>query len=273
MTRRRDTAVLLLLAVALLTAGCGSGSRNTKAGKIKRVESVAPTYDIHDDPATRKRLARQEKLNLAVNRMQTGDLVNADRLVGELLRQDGGSADVYTVLAMIRGAQGNVTGAGEAYRKAAELAPDQGEALNNYGAWLCGNGYPAEALVWFDRAMAAPRYGSPASALANAGGCALQAGQAERGVENLRRALQLDPVNAYALESLARHEAGGRHYFEARAFVERRLAAAPATASVLQLAIQIEQGLGDKAAAGRYQQRLVKEFPQTTTAIPGANAL
>jgi len=273
MTRRRDAALLCLLSAALLTAGCGTATRSAKAGKVKRVESVAPSYRFGDDAATRKRLARQEKLGLAVNRMQTGDLVQADRLVHEVLRQDAGSAEAYTVLAMIRSAQSDAVGAGEAYRKAAELAPEQGEVLNNYGAWLCANGYPAEALVWFDRALATPRYGTPASALANAGGCALQAGQKARGVENLRAALQLDPGNAYALESMARHEAGEHRYFEARAFVERRLAAAPATASVLQLAIQIEQGLGDRAAAGRYQQRLVKEFPQTTTAIPGANAL
>lgn len=273
MTRRREAAVLFLLVAALLTAGCGTATRSAKAGKVKRIESAAPTYQFGDDAATRERLARQEKLALAVNRMQTGDLVQADRLAREVLRKTPGSAEAYTVLAMVRSAQSDAVGAGEAYRKAAELAPDQGEVLNNYGAWLCGNGYPAEALVWFDRALATARYATPASALANAGGCALQAGQKARGEENLRAALRLDPGNAYALESMARHEAGQRHYFEARAFSERRLAAAPATASVLQLAIQIEQGLGDMAAAGRYQQRLVKEFPQTKTAIPGANAL
>ncbi|HEY0334636.1 MAG TPA: type IV pilus biogenesis/stability protein PilW [Stenotrophomonas sp.] len=270
MTRRREAALFLLIAVATLVVGCGTGSRSARAGKVTR---VAPEYHIGDDAATRQRLARQEKLNLAVNRLQNGEVAEADRLVTEVLRKDAKAADAYTVLALVRGAQSDAAGAGEAYRKAAELAPDQGEALNNYGAWLCGSGYPAEAMVWFDRSMSVPRYGATASALANAGGCALLAGQGERGAADLRKALQIDPANAYALESMARHELGQRRYFEARAFAERRLAAAPATESVLQLAIQIETGLGDMAAASRYQQRLAREFPKAATAIPGAKAL
>ncbi len=273
MTRRHELTLLLLIATALLAAGCGTGSRSTKAGKVKKIESVAPRYDVRDDPATRQRLQRQEKLALAISRLQTGDPAAADVLVREVLKQDPRSADAYTVQALVRDQLGDAKGAGEAYRKAADLAPEQGDTLNNYGAWLCGNGFAAEALVWFDRALAAPNYGTPAAALANAGGCALQSGQPERALNDLTKSLQLDPTNAYALESMARYQVAQRRYFEARAFIERRLAAAPATASVLQLAIQIEQGLGDKAAASRYQQRLVQEFPQTTTANPGAKAL
>lgn len=273
MTRRRELTAVLVLAIALLGAGCNHGGTRTSAGKVVAAKSIAPTYDVHDDPATRQRRGREEKLGLAVNRLQAGDPAAADALVREVLKQDPKMVDAYTVQGLVRDRLGDPAGAGEAYRKAAELAPQQGETLNNYGAWLCGNGYAAEALVWFDRAIAAPGYRTPAAALANAGGCALGAGQGERARDDLRKALGLDPTNAYALESMARLEFGQRHYFEARAFSERRLAAAPATASVLQLAIQIEQGLGDRTAASRYQQRLVKEFPQTTTANPGAKAL
>jgi len=274
MTRRRKSTAVMILAVALLGVGCGhGGGTRTSAGKVVEAKSIAPVYDVRDDPATRQRRAREQKLGLAVNRLQSGDAAAADKLVDEVLRQDPKMVDAYTVRGLVRDRLGDPAGAGEAYRKAAELAPQQGEALNNYGAWLCGNGYAAEALVWFDRAVAAPGYRTPAAALANAGGCALGAGQGERAVGDLRKALELDPTNAYALESMARLEFGQRHYFEARAFSERRLAAAPATASVLQLAIQIEQGLGDRTAASRYQQRLVKEFPRTTTANPGAKAL
>jgi type IV pilus assembly protein PilF len=52
------------------------------------------------------------------------------------------------------------------------------------------------------------------------------------------------------------------------AFTERRLAAAPANAAVLQLAAGIEEKLGDKAAASRYVQRLRAEFPDVVTADP-----
>ena len=109
-------------------------------------------------------------------RLGSGDLVSAEREAKVLLKGNPGSADAYTLLAVIRDRQGNTAQAGDYYKRAAELAPAQGGVLNNYGAWLCTNGFPAEALVWFDRALAAPGYATPAAALANAGGCALKAG-------------------------------------------------------------------------------------------------
>ena len=88
--------------------------------------------------------------------------------------------------------------------------------------------------------------------------------------EQARQALALDPGNAVALETMAANQYRLGRYFDARAFLERRLAAAPASASVLQLAVQIEQRLGDMVAARRYSQRLQTEFPQAANANPGA---
>lgn len=267
--RQRELALMAAVAIALCAVGCGG--RNAKPGKIKSVEQVAPIYDFRDSSATRDRLALEQKLGLANNRMQSGDYAAAEQLVRDVLKKTPNSIDALMFLGVIQQGQGSPA-AGETYRRTAELAPQRGDVLNNYGAWLCANGQAAESLGWFDRALQDSSY-APAPALANAGGCALQAGQRERALRDLRKAMELEPSNAYALESMARYEVGQKTYFEARAFIERRLAAAPVTASVLQLAIQIEQGLGDKVAASRYQQRLVKEFPDAATANPGANAL
>ncbi|KAB7771826.1 type IV pilus biogenesis/stability protein PilW [Xanthomonas maliensis] len=270
--RQRDIAIGALALVVLASSGCSSW-RNAKAGTVSSVEETAPSYNFRDSSATKSRLAVQEKLGLASNRLSTGDLPAAEEQVRAALKKDPRSVDAFVLLAVIQGARGDTAAAGESYRRATELAPQRGDVLNNYGAWLCANGSPAESLTWFDRALADRTYASPASALGNAGGCALKVGQQQRAANDLQKALELDPNNAYALESMARLQADKRNFFEARAFIERRLAAAPATASVLQIAIRIEQGLGDKAAASRYQQRLVKEFPDAATATPGANAL
>lgn len=272
--RRRNCLVGgigLLLAVSLGLAGCGG--RNAKAGKVRDIEQVAPDYDFRDNASVKARYALQENLGLAASRLRAGDLVRAEQSARKALAQSPGSVDAYTLLAVIADRRGDAAAAGEYYRKVTELAPTQGAGMNNYGAWLCANGHPAEALLWFDRALAAPGYATPASALANAGGCALLVGQGERAERDLRKALSLEPNNAYALEAMTRNEVAHGRYFEARAFSQRRLSAAAATASVLQLAVQIEQRLGDMAAAGRYQQRLRKEFPDTATTTPGASAL
>ncbi|GAB3516837.1 type IV pilus biogenesis/stability protein PilW [Pseudoxanthomonas daejeonensis] len=259
---------LVLLAGVLLLAAC-SKSPVVKAPKIKGSEQIAPEYSYSDSEATKKRVQVRETLGLAAQRFASGDLAEAEKQAHKVLKQDPTAADAYTLLGAVAARRGQAAQAGEHYRRAAELAPRQGEVLNNYGAWLCSNGYPAEALVWFDRALAAPNYRSPGSALANSGGCALKSGQGERAERDLRRALELEPKNAYALASMAEYQYGQGRYFEARAFSERRLAAAPADASVLQLAARIEDRLGDKAAASRYQQRLRTEFPQAVLSSTG----
>jgi type IV pilus assembly protein PilF len=83
-----------------------------------------------------------------------------------------------------------------------------------------------------------------------------------RADRDLRGALTLDPANPVALAGMAENEFRAGRYFQARAFSERRLSAAPATWQVLQLASQIEQKLGDTAAAARYVQRMRAEFPE-----------
>lgn len=265
---RPDRGAILLACVLVLVAAC-SKSATVKPPKIKGSEQIAPEYSYSDSEATKKRVRVRETLGLAGQRFATGDLAEAEKQANKALKLDPAAADAYTLLGAIAARRGQTAQAGEHYRRAAELSPQRGEVLNNYGAWLCANGYPAEALIWFDRALAAPGYRTPGSALANAGGCALKSGQGERAERDLRRALEIEPKNAYALASMAEYQYGQGQYFEARAFAERRLAAAPADASVLQLAARIEERLGDRAAANRYEQRLRAEFPQAATARTG----
>ena len=265
---RLRSAVVLALILASATAGCSRLTFIRPSPKSIPFPDARTEYHVSDSAATKRRLASQDRLRLASQRLASGDLATAEREARKLLKDNPGSADAHTLLALIRSQQGNTAQAGDHYKRAAELAPAQGGVLNNYGAWLCANGFPAEALVWFDRALAAPGYATPAAALANAGGCALKVGQYERAGRDLRQALSLDADNPYALASMADNEYRQGRYFEARAFTERRLAAAPANPAMLQLAADIETKLGDKAAASRYVQRLRAEFP-SVTANPG----
>lgn len=268
MMRLRSFVALAAMLVVVGT-GCSRLTFVKPASKRIAYEEKGSAYSVSDSTATKQRLATQDRLALASQRLQSGDLASAEREATAVLKINPNSADAYSILAIVQDQKGNSERAGGYYKRAAELAPNQGAALNNYGAWLCGNGYVAESLVWFDRAVAAPGYGSPASAHANAGGCALKVGQYERAQRDLQKAIALEPTNAYALASMAESEFRQGRYFEARAFSERRLSAAPANAAVLQLAVRIEDKLGDTVAASRYSQRLRAEFPEAVTAHPG----
>ncbi len=270
---RPRSAIALGVAVALLAGACSRLTFIRPSMGSGKYERTAPDYEFRDDPTTRQRTALRNHLALAGGAVRTGDLGQAEQEAQAALKIDPRSADAYTLLAVVADQRGDSGQAGGYYAKAAELAPAQGVALNNYGAWLCANGRAPESLAWFDRALQDAAYGERASALGNAGSCALAAGRTDAKVEdNLRQALSLDPVDATALAAMADYQYRAGRYLDARAFSERRLAAAPATPSVLLLASQIEDKLGDKAAAARYVQRLRAEFPQTGTVQPGESS-
>ncbi|WP_295567862.1 tetratricopeptide repeat protein [uncultured Stenotrophomonas sp.] len=255
---RPDRLWLVLLAgtLALAVGGCKSHP------KAKLGPSEAPVYSVRDPDGVRQQVRWQELLSLAGRDIQAGNLDAAERKAREAQKLMPTSPDALVLLAGIDERRGRSQQAGENFRKAAELAPQRGDVLNNYGAWLCQQGQAAESLIWFDRAQKAPGNAAAAEAQANAGGCALDAGQFERAERELRAALATLPGNSVALEAMAQLSFRQGRYMEARAFAERRIAAAPATRSVLQLASQIEARLGDRAASDRYLQRIRQEFPQ-----------
>ena len=267
----RHRGVVVLLAVATLAGGC---SRLTfiKPNADKRdYVRTAPEIDLSETREANARQAARNHTMLAQRQLSRGDLDAAESEARQALKLQGDSADAYTLLAVIATNRGRAAQAGDHYRRAAELAPADGGALNNYGAWLCANGRAAESLAWFDRALAAPGYRTPASALANAGACAERGGQPGRAERDLRAAIRLDPENAVALAALAQLQYRKGGYLDARAFSQRRLAAAPADAHALLLASQIEEKLGDTAAADRYVRRLREEFPDVVPGNPGEN--
>jgi len=255
--------LIVVAGLAALVAGVGCSRLTFVKQKFKNdYHQTAPEYNLRDDPQDAQRVAAIDRMALAGQRLQAGQFDEAETETRAALKADPKSADGYTLLGMIEEQRGHAAQAGGFYAKAAALAPTRGAALNNYGAWLCGNGRAVESLPMFDRALADPGYPTPVAALANAGSCALTAGQTARAERDLTRALELDPASPVALAAMAESEYRAGRYLEARAFSERRLAVAPANVQVLQLASQIEQKLGDTTAAARYVQRIRTEFLQ-----------
>lgn len=268
---RMGSGVVVALVAMLAIAGCsrlsfikpdlGRGSYTQVAPEIRM------TPDRYDSKAAIARAAVQKgQLALA-----QGDLAAATEASGQAVRAAPELASSQTLAALVAERHGQQAKAGAHYRRAVELAPQQGGMHNNYGTWLCSNGRARESLEWFDHALADPAYPTPAVALANAGACANQAGDAALAVRYLVRALELDPVNPVALGAMAEHEFRTGEAFRARAFSQRRLAAAPADARSLMLASQIEEKLGDRDAAAVYVQRLRAEFPGTPGSGTGDN--
>lgn len=264
-------AVYVFAAAALaLVAGCSRVTllrQDTSRGDFRR---TAPEVEIKRDDA--RRTGAESLVQVAQARLLTGDARGALDAAQRAVKQDPTSAEAHSLLALGMESLGRVREAGAHHRRAAELAPARGALLNNYGAWLCGNERIAESFAWFERAWTSAGYSTPDAALANAGTCALQAGDRVRASGWLRQAIGIAPTNAAALRALAEIALHEGRALEARAFIERRLAAAPADADSLLLASQIEKELGDMAASTRYVHRMRAEFPRTPdSAAEGGN--
>lgn len=263
---RRTTTAILVVAGACSVAACGRLAFVKPDASRGDYERIAPEITIEpsrDDEDVRALVAQ------AGARLRSGEIAEALQLARKAVRRNSKSADAHTVLAVALERSGEGGDAGGHYRRAAELAPTRGGMLNNYGVWLCGQRRAAESLEWFDAALAVPGYPTPAVALANVGTCAYEAGQTERAERDLRRAISLNPENPLALATLARLSYDQGRWMDARAFSQRRLAAAPADVQSLLLASQIEQKLGDSDAARRYVERMQKEFPATGSSGTG----
>ena len=265
MQRPEARIALWLLGACVALAGCSRLSFVKPSTDRGSYDQVAPDYQVNEDPREATRMRALQQAVVAEAALRDGRLADASKAAGNALKLDPGSSEAHTLLAMVAERQGRPTEAGRHYEQAVSLSPRRGIALNNYAAWLCRSGREAASLPLFERALADPGYATPGAALANAGTCALRAGQPVRAERDLRRALEYDPRNAVALAALAEVSYRGGDYLQARAFSQRRLAAAPATLAVLQLASQIEQKLGDSAAEARYVQRIRAEFPHAPT--------
>jgi type IV pilus assembly protein PilF len=269
--RHSGVALLFVLLVATLAAAGCSRLTFIKSNPDKRDYDGghAPSYEVRDSPEVQRRHEARNMLMLAQREFTRGNFDAAEQQARKAAKASPESGDAWSLLALLAERRGRTAEAGDLHRRAAELAPKDGGTLNNYGTWLCGNGHAAESLVWFDRALAAPGYRTPALALANAGACAEKAGQVERAERDLRKAISLDPDNGVALGAMARVAFRTGRFMDARAFSQRHLATGRFDAASLQLASQIEQKLGDTAASARYVRRLRDEFPGAVPGNPG----
>lgn len=263
--RLRD--VLIAALVMAMLAGCSRLTfikPDVSRGDNERVASVRDSK-----PAVNKARAAETNVALGQKYMQDGNYEVAMDKLKHAIELDPKSVDANTVLGALNERIGRAQIAGKFYRRATELAPDDGAVLNNYGTWLCGNGEPAQADAWFQKALADPFYKRPTTALANAGACARRAGAPDKAEDYYRRALQIQPDNAQVLMGLALLQYDNGDYLSARGFIQRREGAAPVNPGTLDLAARIEEQLGDHEAAMRYRARLNTEFPdyQPTTAL------
>ena len=231
-------SVCLLLVAVVLSACAGSGA--------------APP--VNDSAIANMNLGagylRQGRTDLAIERLQRA-LVQDPRLV-----------EAHSTIAVAYDQAGSLENAETHYRRATQLDPDSPAAANAYAVFLCSRQNRwSDAEPYFRRAASNVNYATPEVALTNAGVCARSAGDEEGAAESFRAALARNPTYPDALLNMIEISYAAENYLQARAFVQRYLAARPPTAAVLWMCFNIERELDDAAAADRCAMQLRSGFP------------
>ncbi|MDR4463023.1 MAG: tetratricopeptide repeat protein [Nitrospira sp.] len=139
----------------------------------------------------------------AFERQMKGDLEEAVNLYKQSISAHP-TAEGYTFLGWTYSFMGRLDDAIEECHKAIAQDPDFGNPYNDIGAYLIEKGEFEEAITWFQKAMQAKRYESPAYPHLNLGRVYERMGNWTDAIESYKQALTLDPNYKLARRALGR---------------------------------------------------------------------
>ena len=205
---------------------------------------------------------------LAMSYMRQGDLRAAREKIEKALSQNPKTAQTQMGAGFLYDRLGEDKKASGHFEQAVKLADGDPDVLNNAAVYFCRKGDKKLGEQYFLQAAKSPLYRQPEVAYTNAGRCARADGRTDDAEQYYRKALSFNAKQPDALLQLADMFQESGKSAQARPFLQRHLAAAPATAPSLWLGYRIERALGDPTAATEYAERMKMEFP--TAAETGA---
>ena len=235
---------LLAPLLAALLAACATGGG---PGSMSPAEEAART-----------------NTQLGVYYLRQGNLSQAMVKLRKALDQDPRYADAHMTMALVYERMKEAAQAEDRYRRAVSLEPDNSEARNNFGRFLCEQGRVSEALRQFRAAASNPVYDRPALALTNAGLCSRRADQPEQAEEFFLSALQSNGRFPPALLNMAELRYANGEYLSARGFYQRYLEVAGQNPASLWLGVRIETALGNDDEAASYSLVLKSKYPESS---------
>jgi type IV pilus assembly protein PilF len=219
-------------------------------------------------PGDRQSIERAAAINtqLGLEYMKQGNLEAARDKIEKALKQDPHTAETQMAAGFLYDRLGDDRKAISHYDQAGKLGKDNPDIVNNVAVYLCRKGDRKRGEEYFLKAANNALYKTPDVAYTNAGRCARADGRPKDAEQYFRKALTFRADQPDSLLQLAEltHESGNN--MQARAFLQRYFAVAPATAATLLLGNRIERALGDNAHAAEYANRLTSEFSSSLEA-------
>ena len=268
----KATAALLRTSVvaalfAVFSAGCaapGNTPRNTPAPPMAAGGSP-DRLTASDEPDSAKRA--RVRYELAALYFGNGQLTVALDEVKLAIAADPNLGSAFNLRGLIYASLGDDRLAEESFRRALQIDARDGDAMQNFGWYLCQQKRYDEANAMFTQALSMPQYRDTIRTLAAQGVCHSYAGKLDDAERSLLRAYEIDPGNASTAVNLSEVQYRLGKYESARSLM-RRVNAAPdiANAQTLWLAARIENRLGNKQTVQQLGERLRERFPQSREA-------
>ena len=212
------------------------------------------------------------RLELAVNYFQSKQGKIALDEVNNSLAADNRFHEAHILKGLILMEAGQMTAADDSFKQALRLSPDDADANNTYGWFLCQSGQESQSFALFNKAATTPFYATPAKPLQNAGICAAQQKNYALAESYLLRAQEQDPTLISISYHLAQLYLKMKDAPRATTHSSKVLSAFKPTAETLWLGIRVARLAKDLATQDRLSQALKFEFitsPQWASYLRG----
>jgi type IV pilus assembly protein PilF len=223
----------LLSLLFVLVAGCSSTPKPATPPQPELPPIKQPEVSLQD----RAKL----HLELGAGYYERGQMDIAIEELDEAVKLDPGNARIYNIYGLVYAWMGENAKAEQNFQRALSLAPQDSEARQNWGWFLCTTGRARQSIPEFELAVANPLYKAPEVALINAARCSTSFGDVANAESYFKRALTIAPNNASAAYGLAQLAYKANRYDEARVWIRRAVTQANPTPEALFLGMCIER--------------------------------
>lgn len=250
--------VFWLLAI-LLVAGCARDLMH-QTPQPQKGETLPSNADAKPSDA-RTRAKAHTDLGMAY--YQGSKMATALQEARIALQADPGYAPAYNLLGLVHMYLGENPEAATAFQRALAIEPDDPDANNHYGWFLCITGREKEGISHLMTAVKDPLYPTPTKPYTNAGLCSLRLKDDAAAEAYFKKAVIADQGNNQALYHLANLSYKRGDYRDAKRFIVVVNEQMEPNAESLWLAVRIERKLGDLQAEAKYANQLRRNFVGT----------
>ncbi len=235
-----------LLSAVILTSGCVSNNQPGMYGGNFDHEEAART-----------------RMSLGLTYLQNNNYTQAKKNLDKALEFNPRSADVQFAMAYYYQLVGDNLRAEEYYETAIDLAPNNGDIANSYGAFKCQNGEYEKAKAYFFDAINNRLYANAAQTYENLALCAQSQGKLDEAIGYFQDALKHQPARGKSLFLLSELYTVSEQWELAESTLRKYERVAKVTPDSLWLAYEIAKGKGDLETAKGYGEMMLSLFPES----------